>query len=74
MVEVRGRVDGYIEQRAFEIGSDVRPGRCSTCWTGVPTRPTRTHARRARPGHGRIAQAEANLTKAEQDADGSRRW
>jgi len=26
MVEVRGRVDGYIEQRLFQIGSDVKAG------------------------------------------------
>src|SRR5262245_15054617 len=26
MVEVRGRVDGYIEQRLFETGSDVKAG------------------------------------------------
>src|SRR5258708_1433263 len=26
MVEVRGRVDGYIEKRLFQVGSDVRAG------------------------------------------------
>jgi hypothetical protein len=26
MVEVRGRVDGYVDRRTFEIGSDVRAG------------------------------------------------
>lgn len=26
MVEVRGRVDGYIEKRLFQVGSDVAPG------------------------------------------------
>src|SRR5690242_14516655 len=26
LVEVRGRVDGYVDQRTFDIGSDVRAG------------------------------------------------
>jgi membrane fusion protein (multidrug efflux system) len=26
MVEVRGRVDGYVEQRLFEVGADVKAG------------------------------------------------
>src|SRR5580700_10905255 len=26
MVEVRGRVDGYIEKRLFQVGSDVQAG------------------------------------------------
>ena len=26
LVEVRGRVDGYVDRRAFDIGSDVRAG------------------------------------------------
>src|ERR1700682_4193169 len=26
LVEVRGRVDGYVDRRTFDIGSDVRAG------------------------------------------------
>src|SRR4030095_2616218 len=26
MVEVRGRVDGYVEKRLFQVGSDVKAG------------------------------------------------
>ena len=26
MVDVRGRVDGYIEKRLFQVGSDVKAG------------------------------------------------
>ncbi|MCC7123457.1 MAG: efflux RND transporter periplasmic adaptor subunit [Acidobacteria bacterium] len=68
MVEVRGRVDGYIEQRTFEIGSDVRAGQVLYV---LDRRPYEAELARTRGALAQatadIAQAEANLVKAEQD-------
>jgi membrane fusion protein (multidrug efflux system) len=55
MVEVRGRVDGYIEKRLFQVGSDVRPGQ--TLYI-LDTRPYAAEVQKAR---GDVAQSEANL-------------
>jgi len=68
MVEVRGRVDGYIERRTFDIGSDVKAGQVLYV---LDVRPYQAEAERARGALAQatadIAQAEANLAKAEQD-------
>jgi membrane fusion protein (multidrug efflux system) len=70
MVEVRGRVDGYIERRSFEIGSDVKAGQVLYV---LDTRPYRAEVDRARGALAQasadIAQAEANLVKAQQDVE-----
>jgi membrane fusion protein, multidrug efflux system len=70
LVEVRGRVDGYIERRAFEIGSDVRAGQVLYVLDG---RPYEAEVERARGALAQsladIAQAEAILTKARQDVE-----
>ncbi len=55
MVEVRGRVDGYIEKRLFQVGSDVRPGQ--TLYI-LDRRPYSADVQKAR---GDVAQTEANL-------------
>jgi len=68
MVEVRGRVDGYVDRRTFEIGSDVRAGQVLYV---LDTRPYEAEVERARGALAQaaadIAQAEASLTKARQD-------
>jgi membrane fusion protein (multidrug efflux system) len=68
MVEVRGRVDGYIERRTFDIGSDVKAGQVLYV---LDVRPYQAEVERARGALSQavadIAQAEANLAKAEQD-------
>ncbi len=68
MVEVRGRVDGYIERRTFAIGSDVKTGQVLYV---LDVRPYQAEVERARGAVSQatadIAQAEANLAKAEQD-------
>lgn len=68
MVEVRGRVDGYIERRTFDIGSDVRAGQ--TLYV-LDVRPYQAEVERARGALAQatadIEQAEANLVKAQQD-------
>lgn len=67
-VEVRGRVDGYVDRRSFEIGSDVRAGQVLYV---LDTRPYEAEVERARGAFAQatadIAQAEATLMKARQD-------
>ena len=70
LVEVRGRVDGYIERRAFQIGSDVKAGQVLYV---LDVRPYAAEVARMR---GDLAQAEAdlaqslaNLVKAQQDVE-----
>ena len=67
-VEVRGRVDGYIERRAFAIGSDVMAGQVLYV---LDQRPYEAAAARARGALAQatadLAQAEAGLVKAQQD-------
>jgi membrane fusion protein (multidrug efflux system) len=67
-VEVRGRVDGYIERRSFDIGSDVKAGQVLYV---LDVRPYEAEVERARGALAQatadIAQAEANLAKAQQD-------
>src|SRR5579871_1188579 len=55
MVEVRGRVDGYIEKRLFQIGSDVKAGQVLY---ELDLRPYQADVAKAK---GDVAQAEANL-------------
>jgi membrane fusion protein (multidrug efflux system) len=55
LVEVRGRVDGYIEKRLFQIGSDVKAGQ--TLFV-LDTRPYAADVEKAK---GDLAQSEANL-------------
>ena len=55
MVEVRGRVDGYIEKRLFQTGQDVRAG--ETLYV-LDRRPYQADVQKAQ---GDVAQAEANL-------------
>ncbi|MBV8710103.1 MAG: efflux RND transporter periplasmic adaptor subunit [Acidobacteriaceae bacterium] len=55
MVEVRGRVDGYIEKRLFQVGSDVRAGQ--TLYV-LDRRPYAADVQKAK---GDVAQSEANL-------------
>lgn len=68
MVEVRGRVDGYIESRAFTIGANVRAGQVLYV---LDRRPYEAEVERMRGALAQVtadlAQAEANLVKAEQD-------
>ena len=54
-VEVRGRVNGYIEKRSFQIGSDVVAGQELYV---LDLRPYQAEVAR---NHGLVAQAEANL-------------
>jgi len=55
LVEVRGRVDGYIEKRLFQVGSDVKAGQL--LYT-LDVRPYEAEVARAK---GELAQSEANL-------------
>ena len=55
MVEVRGRVDGYIEKRLFQVGSDVKAGQVLYV---LDLRPYEADVARAK---GELAQSEANL-------------
>ncbi|MBV9294740.1 MAG: efflux RND transporter periplasmic adaptor subunit [Acidobacteriaceae bacterium] len=55
MVEVRGRVDGFIEKRLFQVGSDVRTGQ--TLYE-LDRRPYAADVDKAK---GDLAQSEANL-------------
>jgi len=55
MVEVRGRVDGFIEKRLFQVGADVRAGQ--TLYT-LDLRPYAAEVDKAK---GDLAQSEANL-------------
>jgi membrane fusion protein (multidrug efflux system) len=70
MVEVRGRVDGYVDRRTFEIGSDVHGGQVLYV---LDTRPYEAEVERARGALAQatadIAQADASLTKARQDVE-----
>ncbi len=54
MVEVRGRVDGYIEKRLFETGSDVQAGQ--TLYI-LDLRPYEADVQKL---HGELSQSEAN--------------
>ncbi len=70
LVEVRGRVDGYVDRRTFDIGSDVRAGQVLYV---LDFRPYEAEVERARGALGQatadIAQAEAVLLKARQDVE-----
>jgi membrane fusion protein (multidrug efflux system) len=55
MVEVRGRVDGYIEKRLFQVGADVREGQALYV---LDTRPYSADVDKAKAD---VAQSEANL-------------
>src|SRR5438094_6871588 len=55
MVEVRGRVDGYIEKRLFQVGSDVTAGQVLY---ELDLRPYQADVAKAK---GEVAQSEANL-------------
>ncbi len=55
LVEVRGRVDGYIERRMFQVGSDVKPGQVLY---QLDLRPYQADVAKAQ---GDLAQAQANL-------------
>src|SRR5712671_336452 len=70
LVEVRGRVDGYVDRRTFDIGSDVRAGQVLYV---LDVRPYEAEVERARGALAQatadIAQADASLLKARQDVD-----
>src|SRR5258708_4354731 len=70
LVEVRGRVDGYVDRRAFDIGSDVRAGQVLYV---LDMRPYEAEVERARGARAQatadIAQAEAALLKTRQDVE-----
>jgi len=70
LVEVRGRVDGYVDRRTFDIGSDVRAGQVLYV---LDLRPYEAEVERARGALAQatadIAQAEAALLKARQDVE-----
>jgi membrane fusion protein (multidrug efflux system) len=55
LVEVRGRVDGYIEKRLFQVGSEVQAGQILY---ELDLRPYQAEVAKAK---GELAQAEANL-------------
>jgi membrane fusion protein (multidrug efflux system) len=55
MVEVRGRVDGYIEKRLFDVGADVTAGQVLY---ELDRRPYQADVAKAK---GDVAQSEANL-------------
>ncbi|PYV13151.1 MAG: efflux RND transporter periplasmic adaptor subunit [Acidobacteria bacterium] len=55
MVEVRGRVDGYVEKRLFQVGSDVRAGQPLYI---LDLRPYQAEVEKAR---GALAESAANL-------------
>src|SRR5260370_30528537 len=58
LVEVRGRVDGYVDRRTFDIGSDVRAGQVLYV---LDVRPYEAEVERA---HGALAQATADIAHA----------
>src|ERR1700680_5215807 len=66
LVETRGRVDGYIDRRTFDIGSDVRAGQVLYV---LDVRPYEAEVERAR---GALAQATADIAQAEASALQSR--
>src|SRR6266567_4336289 len=55
MVEVRGRVDGYIEKRLFQVGADVQAGQ--TLYV-LDVRPYEAEVAKAK---GALEQSQANL-------------
>jgi len=55
LVEVRGRVDGYIEKRLFQVGSEVQAGQILY---ELDLRPYQAEVAKAK---GELAQADANL-------------
>lgn len=55
MVEVRGRVDGFIEKRLFQAGSDVQAGQL------LFTLDTRPYAADVQKAQADVRQSEANL-------------
>ncbi|MGH8245697.1 MAG: efflux RND transporter periplasmic adaptor subunit, partial [Gammaproteobacteria bacterium] len=55
LVEVRGRVDGYVEKRLFQVGADVKPGQPLYI---LDLRPSQAAVQKAR---GDVAESEANL-------------
>ena len=70
LVEVRGRVDGYVDQRTFDIGSDVRAGQVLYV---LDVRPYEAEVERARGALAQcvadIAQADATLAKTRRDVE-----
>jgi membrane fusion protein (multidrug efflux system) len=60
MVEVRGRVDGYVEKRLFQVGSDVKAGQPLYI---LDLRPYQADVQKAR---GDLAESQANLEFARQ--------
>ncbi len=70
LVEVRGRVDGYVDRRTFDIGADVRAGQVLYV---LDVRPYEAEVERARGALAQatadIAQADAALLKARQDVE-----
>jgi membrane fusion protein (multidrug efflux system) len=70
LVEVRGRVDGYVDRRTFDIGADVSAGQVLYV---LDVRPYEAEVERARGALAQstadIAQADASLLKARQDID-----
>src|SRR3989442_2766300 len=70
LVDIRGRVEGYIERRTFDIGSDVRAGQVLYV---LDVRPYEAEVERARGALAQatadIAEAEAALLKARQDVE-----
>src|SRR5258707_1151683 len=70
IVDLRGRVDGYGDRRAFGIGSDVRAGQVLYV---LDMRPYEAEVERARGARAQatadLAQAEAALLKARQDVE-----
>ena len=55
MVEVRARVDGYVEKRLFQVGADVKIGQPLYV---LDLRPYQAEVQKAR---GDVAESEANL-------------
>jgi len=60
LVEVRGRVDGYIEKRLFQVGSEVAPGQI-------------LYELDLRPYQADVAKVKADLAQAEANADFAKR-
>jgi membrane fusion protein (multidrug efflux system) len=56
MVEIRGRVDGYVEQRLFEVGTNVRAGQP-------------LYVLDKRPYEAEVAKAAGDLAESEADLD-----
>src|ERR1051325_8257698 len=70
LVEDRGRVEGYVDARKFDIGSDVRAGQVLYV---LDVRPYEAEVERARGALAQsvadIAQADATLAKTRQDVE-----